>query len=205
MRAIQENEIYRLGGRKQVKLDVRIIAATNKDLDKMVKEHKFREDLYYRLNVVPINIPPLRSRQKDIKPLVYFFLEKFNKKYKRGCYINHNTVQLFLDYNWPGNVRELRNIIERIMILQNLGKVILPENLPAELKTSLQLDTANYMPDFQNTIDFKTTIEKMTNDIRQKILLSALERGKGKKTAAAKLLGISRYTMIRELKKIGKV
>jgi two-component system response regulator AtoC len=142
---------------------------------------------------------------EDILLLARYYVEEFNKKLnKKVRGFSKDSEEVLKKYPWPGNVRELRNIIERIMIIQNIGKVIMPENLPAELKTASRPDLTNNMPDLQNTIDFKTTIEKMTNDIRQKILLSALERGKGKKSAAAKLLGISRYTMIRELKKIGK-
>lgn len=205
LRMLEDGHIRRLGGNENIPVDVRFIFSTNKDLAKMVSTGSFREDLFYRIRVVPIILPPLRERVEDIILLARYYVEEFNKKLnKKVRGFNKDSEEILKKYPWPGNVRELRNIIERIMILQNLGKVILPENLPSELKTSLQLDTANYMPDFQNTIDFKTTIEKMTNDIRQKILLSALERGKGKKSAAAKLLGISRYTMIRELKKIGK-
>lgn len=205
LRMLEDGHIRRLGGNENVSVDVRFIFSTNKDLAKMVSTGSFREDLFYRIRVVPILLPPLRERVEDVILLARYYVEEFNKKLnKKVRGFNKDSEEILKKYPWPGNVRELRNIIERIMILQNIGKVVLPENLPAELKTALQPNMTNYMPDFQNTIDFKTTIEKMTNDIRQKILLSALERGKGKKSVAAKLLGISRYTMIRELKKIGK-
>lgn len=205
LRMLEDGHIRRLGGNENIPVNVRFVFSTNKDLAKMVSGGTFREDLFYRIRVVPILLPPLRERVEDVILLARYYVEEFNKKLnKRVRGFSKDSEEILKKYPWPGNVRELRNIIERIMILQNIGKVITPENLPAELKTSMQLDVASYMPDLQNTIDFKSTIEQMTNDIRQKILLAALERGKGKKSVAAKLLGISRYTMIRELKKIGR-
>lgn len=205
LRMLEDGHIRRLGGNENIAVDVRFIFSTNKDLAKMVAAGSFREDLFYRIRVVPIILPPLRERVEDVILLARYYVEEFNKKLnKKVRGFSKDSEEILKKYPWPGNVRELRNIIERIMILQNIGKVIMPENLPAELKTATHPDMASLRPDFQNTVDFKATIEKMTNEIRQKILLSALERGKGKKSAAAKLLGISRYTMIRELKKIGK-
>ena len=205
LRMLEDGHIRRLGGNENIPVDVRFVFSTNKDLAKMVSTGSFREDLFYRIRVVPVILPPLRERVEDVILLARYYVEEFNKKLnKKVRGFSKDAEEILKKYPWPGNVRELRNIIERIMILQNIGKVVMPENLPAELKAADQSDMMPYMPDLQNTIDFKTTIEKMTNEIRQKILLSALERGKGKKSVAAKLLGISRYTMIRELKKIDK-
>lgn len=193
LRAIQENEIYRLGGRKQVKLDVRIIAATNKDLDKMVKEHKFREDLYYRLNVVPINIPPLRERKEDILPLAISFLNKINAKYNRKCKLSQEICFLFEQYLWPGNVRELKNIIERLVIMSE-SEIITAEYLPESFGHSHRpningdLDTGTY--DIMPLYIAKENIEAV-------LIKKALEKY-GSLRPASKALGISHSTLLRK-------
>ena len=117
LRVLQEEEIIRVGGTKPIKIDVRIIAATNQDLNQMLKKGEFREDLFYRLNVVPINIPPLRERREDISQLIYKFLDDFNKKYKKNKKITLDTINFLENYEWPGNVRELKNLIERFVVI----------------------------------------------------------------------------------------
>lgn len=116
LRALQEGVIYRIGGRKPVRLDVRVIAMTNRDLLKMVRENTFREDLYYRLNVIPLSVPALRQRPEDILPLARHFLSCFSKKYSCQCHIDHQEEEMLLGYSWPGNVRELANFMERLAI-----------------------------------------------------------------------------------------
>lgn len=128
LRALQEQEIMRVGGTKPVKIDVRIIAATNRNLEEMVKNGTFREDLYYRLTVFPISIPPLRMRKKDIIPLAFSFLEKLNQKYQLKKYFTDLSMQLLHEYDWPGNIRELKNIVERAIIISP-SDAIKPENL----------------------------------------------------------------------------
>lgn len=118
LRAIQDKQINRIGGRKALNLDIRIIAATNRDLEKMMKEKTFREDLYYRLNVVPITLPPLRERPEDIAPLVADFLERFNREYGYQKWILPDVIKELAQYDWPGNVRELQNVIERLVVTQ---------------------------------------------------------------------------------------
>ncbi len=208
LRMLEDGHIRRLGGNENIPIDVRFVFSTNKDLVKMVSEGSFREDLLYRIRVVPVLIPPLRERVEDVILLARYYVEEFNRKLnKRVRGFSKEAEEVLKGYPWPGNVRELKNIIERVMILQNIGRVILPENLPAELKMLLRPDLKNKfeLPDLvQNKIDFKSTVGSMTSEIKERILVSALERSKGKKTAAARLLGISRYKMIRELKKIGK-
>jgi len=205
LRMLEDGHIRRLGGNENIPIDVRFVFSTNKDLAKMVAAGSFREDLFYRIRVVPIMLPPLRDRGDDIILLARYYVEEFNRKLnKKVRGFSKKAEEILKNYHWPGNVRELRNIIERIMILQNLGKVILPENLPAELTQTARMDLSGLIPDLSHNIDFKSTVDKLTNEIRERILASALERGKGKKSAAARLLGISRYTMLRELKKIGK-
>ena len=133
LRVLQEKEIERLGSSKPIKVDVRIIAATNRDLEKMVREGTFREDLYYRLNVVPIYIPPLRERVEDIPSLVQHFLEKFKAQYDKEVSISHEVLDALTHYHWKGNVRELQNVLERMVILDTDG-VLTEEDLPQELR-----------------------------------------------------------------------
>lgn len=128
LRVLQEQEILRVGGTKPVKIDVRIIAATNRNLEEMVKDGTFREDLYYRLTVFPISIPPLRMRKKDIIPLALSFLEKLNQKYQLKKYFTDLSMQLLHEYDWPGNIRELKNIVERAIIISP-SDAIKPEDL----------------------------------------------------------------------------
>ncbi len=132
LRVLQSKEIEPLGG-KPKKIDVRIIAATHRNLEELVKQGKFREDLYYRLNVVPITIPPLRERKEDIKPLVEHFLEKFNRKYGRNIAISKSAIDLLESYEWPGNVRELENLIERLVVVSS-DLTITPDDIPSEIK-----------------------------------------------------------------------
>ncbi|MDI3535159.1 MAG: hypothetical protein PWQ82_1524 [Thermosediminibacterales bacterium] len=129
LRVLQEQEIVRLGGIKSIKIDVRIIAATNKDIRKMVSEGRFREDLYYRLNVVPMHIPPLRERKDDIPVLANYFLEMFNKRYGMNKTFDKHVIEVLTDYHWPGNVRELKNIIERLVV-SSLDKNITVDDIP---------------------------------------------------------------------------
>ncbi len=133
LRVLQEKEIERLGGSRPVKVDVRVIAATNRNLEEMMREGKFREDLYYRLNVVPIFIPPLRERREDIPVLVYHFLDLFREQYAKEVRIAPEVMDAFMEYPWPGNVRELRNVVERMVILDTDG-ILTGEDLPAELR-----------------------------------------------------------------------
>ncbi len=133
LRVLQEKEIERLGGSRPVKVDVRVIAATNRNLEEMMREGRFREDLYYRLNVVPIFIPPLRERREDIPVLVYHFLDLFREQYAKEVRIAPEVMDAFMEYPWPGNVRELRNVVERMVILDTDG-ILTSEDLPAELR-----------------------------------------------------------------------
>lgn len=133
LRVLQDNEFQRVGGVKPIKTDVRIIAATNRNLEEMVEEKTFREDLYYRLNIVPIYIPPLRERQDDIIPLINYFLCRLNKKYGFKKTFSTEALNCMLKYEWRGNVRELKNIVERVIVMNN-GDSILTKDLPKELK-----------------------------------------------------------------------
>ncbi len=136
LRVLQEKEIERLGGNRPVKVDVRIIAATNRNLEAMIREGSFREDLYYRLSVFPIFIPPLRERKEDIPALVKHFLSVFGKEYRKEVKVSPEVMDAFMSYSWPGNVRELQNVIERMVILDTDG-VLTEEELPKELRRDM--------------------------------------------------------------------
>ncbi|MBF0345925.1 MAG: sigma 54-interacting transcriptional regulator [Nitrospirae bacterium] len=136
LRVLQEREFERIGSEKTIKVDVRVIAATSKKLEALVQDGKFRDDLYYRLNVVPITLPPLRRRQEDIGDLIEFFINKFNLENSRRVSLSTESLKLMLEYHWPGNVRELENAIERLVIMTP-EDVVLPDHLPLNIRTSL--------------------------------------------------------------------
>lgn len=209
LRVLEEGCLRRLGGTESIPIDVRFIFSTNKELSRMVAEGTFRDDLFYRISVVPITIPPLRERPEDITPLIHHYLEEFNKKFKKKIKgLDYNAEFILKNYSWPGNVRELRNIVERIMILKAEGSVITVDDLPTEIKSgkthvpySLTLGDMMFNLPVDN-MDFAAVTENITSQIKGKIIAHALEASHGNKTRAAKLLGISRYKLIREQKKI---
>jgi transcriptional regulator with GAF, ATPase, and Fis domain len=211
LRMLENGYVRRLGGTENIPIDVRFVFSTNMDLAKMVSEGSFREDLFYRIRVVPIVIPPLRDRSDDILLLSRHYIEEFNKKFgKKVRGFSKEAENILKNYSWPGNVRELKNIIERVMILQRIGTTILPDDLPAEIKVIptqkyLNVEIEKFLPPlFSGEINFTSVTEKIMNDIKEKILENALEMSGGNKTVAAKQLSISRYKFIREQKKISK-
>jgi two-component system, NtrC family, response regulator AtoC len=211
LRMLEDGYIRRLGGNESISVDVRFIFATNRDLSKMVAEGSFREDLFYRISVVPIILPPLRERGDDLLLLARNYVEEFNRKFnKKVKGLTKEAEDILRRYSWPGNVRELKNIIERIMILRDVGRHITPENIPSEIKSSAAQDPVarvdELLPLTSSTerIDYKLAVVKLTGRIRERILTRALELSGGNKTKAAHLLSISRYALIRELKKVGK-
>lgn len=191
LRVLQEGEIKRVGGIKNIKVDVRIIAATNRNLEEMVKKKVFREDLYYRLNVIPIIILPLRERKLDIEPLIKHFLYMFNKKYDFNKQITSGAVDSLKKYDWPGNVRELKNIIERVVIMSH-GDKILRSDLPIkEVWSSSQ----------QIGIESRNiTLKEAVENLEKNLIESAFEEC-GNVRAAAKELGIDASTLVRKRKK----
>jgi two-component system response regulator AtoC len=211
LRMLEDGYIRRLGGNESIPVDVRFIFATNRDLSKMVADGSFREDLFYRISVVPIILPPLRERGDDLLLLARNYVEEFNRKFnKKVKGFAKEAEEILRRYAWPGNVRELKNIIERIMILRDVGRLITPENIPAEIKVSAARDPVAPADDLlpltsaTDRIDYKLAVEKLTNKIKERILERALELSGGNKTKAAALLNISRYALIRELKKVEK-
>jgi len=208
LRMLEDKHIRRLGGTENIPFDVRFIFSTNRDLNHMVSEGTFREDLFYRISVVPIIIPPLRDRIEDIAPLAYHYLGEFNTKLNKNVRgFTTDAEKILKKYHWPGNVRELKNIIERVMILQSLGTLITSDNIPSEIRVAAPhapgLRTGEpSSPDLLCQADYRSTIDELTNKIKQEILGKALEASRGNKAAAARHLGISRYTLIRELRKM---
>ncbi len=199
LRVLQEKEIERLGSSKTIKVDVRIIAATNKNLEKMVQEGTFREDLYYRLNVIPIYIPPLRERKEDIPMLIYYFVDKFSKLYRKKLTVSKELVDLLTDYEWPGNVRELQNTIERMVILSKSEKLDF-KDLPADIRKKLneKSKTREVYLKAQGEIQ-EIKLPKTVQQIEKEAIERALEESNYVIKKAAKLLGMTprqvRYRM----------
>jgi transcriptional regulator with PAS, ATPase and Fis domain len=191
LRVLQENEIRPVGSNKNVKVDVRVIVATNKDLRREVQRKAFREDLFYRLSVVPVAIPPLRSRRDDIPLLANHFIGKFCDSYNvEPKRLAPAALRLLLDHSWPGNVRELENVIERAVLI-NPGVEIKPESL---FPTALMMEESRAFSSLQETM--RSARELME---REKIA-EALQRASGNRSYAAKLLGISRSALYNKLK-----
>jgi DNA-binding NtrC family response regulator len=191
LRSLQERVVRRVGGTRDIKVDVRIIAATNRPLETMVKDGKFREDLFYRLNVIPVTIPPLRSRKEDLLPLARHFLAELNTTFHKSIRgFAPETEKLLQGYNWPGNVRELKNLIERLVIL-SMSDWIQPQHLPPPFVTPLSDET---VPPLAAPAEVRTLA-----DMERAYILQAVQRAKGNKSLAAKMLGISRQTLRKKL------
>jgi transcriptional regulator with PAS, ATPase and Fis domain len=194
LRVLEDQSFRRLGGLKDIQLDLRVVAATNKNLREAVKEGAFRQDLYFRLNVIQIVLPPLRDRPEDIAPLARFFIEHYNRKFRRGIEgITPAAEQLLLSHDWPGNVREMRNAIERAMILEE-STYITPQSLPIAITR----------PDGQPAAPARAEIpvEGMSLEDNERMLLArALEKTGGNQTQAARLLRITRDTLRYKMKK----
>lgn len=214
LRVIQDRTIRSVGDTQDKTVDVRIIAATNRDLVKEVQEGRFREDLYYRLNVILIKTPPLREREGDIELLADLFLKRFSDKTGKNLSFSDETKQMILNYAWPGNVRELENVIERTVALESSEEIsseVLPESIrnfkfsldPAKKSSSTQSikkDIIVPAPDFDKG---EVSLEEILGRIEKAYLLSALEHAGGVKKQAAKLLGITFRSIRYRLKKLG--
>ncbi len=209
LRVLQEKEVVRVGANKSINIDVRVIAATNANLERMIQEGTFREDLYYRMNVVPIFIPPLRKRKEDIYKLTYHLIRKFNQEYGRSVNnISDDALEILLDYDWPGNVRELENIIGRAMInvgldsdfitidhLSSLG-TLSPETKPEKKASPSVFYVTEY--DIQNK-----SLKEILDQTEKNVILEVLEHTKGNKTEAAKLLGVAIRSLYYKLERYG--
>jgi DNA-binding NtrC family response regulator len=194
LRVLQEREFERLGGNETIKVDVRVIAATNRDIEKAVKEGAFREDLYYRLNVVSVVIPPLRERKEDVPGLLDFFIKKYNGENKKSITgISAETRDLLMRYGYPGNVRELENIIERAVVLSK-KEIITTADLPIHVRTAASEDE---LP--ADTL--QGSLNETLETIERGIILEALKASGGVQTRAAEKLGISERVLRYKLKK----
>ena len=195
LKVIEDREVMRVGDIKPTKLNARIIAATNRNLPEMVKEGKFREDLFYRLYVVPIKVPPLRERREDIFPLAWHFLRRHNNKFNQSKTFSREIIQIMESYQWPGNVRELQNIIERMVIMSD-GEILEPGHLPHSVYSQESDDGSMIqVKGIMSLVQARETVEK-------KLLSHALEI-KGTTREAARLLGVDHSTIVRKLKKYG--
>jgi transcriptional regulator with GAF, ATPase, and Fis domain len=225
LRVLQEREFERVGGVKTIKVDVRILAATNKDLENATRDGKFREDLFYRLNVIPLHLPPLRKRVEDISLLMAHFVQEFAKKRKREPFtVSPEAMECLMKYRWPGNVRELENLIERLTILVS-GNVVQLSDLPEKLnqmtfphmephhrgvdsgaeteRAASISDTSPFCPSgfeiSESGIDLNEAVSTMERNLIQK----ALEKTGGVRSRAAQLLGLNRTTLLEKMKKMG--
>ncbi len=200
LRVLQEKQIEIVGSSETLDVDVRVIAATHKDLEKAVAEGKFREDLFYRLNVIPIRIPALKERREDIPLLIAHFLDRFVSADKSNdISFSPLSMDLMIGYDWPGNVRELENVIERLVILRG-GNEILPEDLPAKIFKSNPLATKQYKTLFELPKD-GVDLKKILSDIEDSLIVQAMNRTGGNKNQASKLLALNRTTLIEKMKK----
>ncbi|WP_446899547.1 sigma-54 interaction domain-containing protein [Clostridium sp. LBM24168] len=192
LRAIQQKEITRIGGEKTIPIDVRIIASTNKNLKKMIRQGTFREDLYYRINVFPIHILPLRSRKSDIVDLLDHFLKIYNTKYDKEVSIDQKAVSVFQKYPWPGNIRELKNIVERIVIISETHTSITSDNI-----ASLLMMKEEKVSMSQSNLGLKEIIW----NVERELIKKALKKG-GSTRKAAEILKISQSAVVKKAKKL---
>jgi transcriptional regulator with PAS, ATPase and Fis domain len=197
LRVLEEGEFERVGGNETIKTDARIIAATHRDLEEEVQKRNFREDLFYRLYVIPIMLPTLKERKGDIPYLVSYFLEEFSqKKESVPTRVSEEAMKILTNYSWPGNVRELRNLIERLVVL-NEGEEITPDNLPEKLKNESAQQTRRRVDVDGEGISFNTAV----SEFEKALIISALEKTNWVKNKAAQLLKIKRTTLVEKIKR----
>jgi DNA-binding NtrC family response regulator len=197
LRVLQEREIERIGSNKPIRVDIRVIAATNTNLEDAVSKGKFRQDLYFRLNVVPISIPPLRDRKEDIPLLANHFLNKFNAAFnKKIPGFTEKAVDVLGRYYWPGNIRELENLVERIVVLSTGDGLIDLKNIPLEILMNSEQEPQD--SDYQ-----KSGLIKIREEFEKRILLNVLEAVQWNQTEAAKILKINRNTLIQKSRQFG--
>jgi Nif-specific regulatory protein len=192
LRVIQEKEFERVGGTATIKTNVRVITATNRPLEQLIREAKFREDLYYRLNVFPIHVPPLRERKTDIPLLADFFIERYSRlNHKAVRRISTPAIDMLMSYHWPGNVRELENCIERAVLL-SADSVIHGHHLPPTLQTAEASGTTH-----------SGSLESTLHAVERDLILDALKASRGNRAKAARALGISERIMGLRVEKLG--
>ena len=193
LRVLQEREFERVGSEKTIKVDVRIIAATSRNLENLVSASKYREDLYFRLNVIPLFLPPLREREEDIPVLIDYFLKKFNKENKRSVSLDKGALQVFLNYNWPGNVRELENTIERLVIMTDKDRIS-AQDLPVSL-------SIRRVKSSDRSVSLTSNVE----EVERSNIIDALDKTGWVQARAAKFLGITPRQIGYKIKKYNLV
>jgi len=213
LRVLQESEFERVGGIKTIHVDVRLIAATNRDLRQAIQEGRFREDLFYRLNVVPVALPPLRERLDDIEPLVEHFITKYNQRLTRSIKgISKEALERLRDYYWPGNIRELENIIERTVLFSEtdtLQEKDLPPELAARTNALKARATAQGGTEAADglarggALDMKEVVKQATIELEKDLIQRALQETAGNVTHAARRLKISRKSLQNKMKELG--
>ncbi len=197
LRVLEEREFYRVGGSRAVNVDVRILAATHRDLEKAVQKGEFREDLFYRLEVIPIRIPPLRERRNDIPLLVNHFLKKFNEeKGKTVTGISEKAMEIICSYSWPGNIRELKNTLERTVVLKGNGEIS-PEDLPGKLTHKTEAVLFSDIEFSGDGICLNTAV----SEFEKALIYKSLEKTHWVKNRAAKLLHLNRTTLVEKIKR----
>jgi transcriptional regulator with PAS, ATPase and Fis domain len=193
LRVLQDGIFFRVGGSTPIKVDVRIIAATNRSLEDMMANGTFREDLYYRLNVVSLEIPPLRERREDIPELVYLFLQEFSQLYsKHITKLEPGVMATFLAYAWPGNIRQLKNVIERMVILTE-GDTVPETAIPDTLKVNSR----------QDQISSTVGLASVTEQTERELIIRTLKQVNGNRSEAARMLGIPRSTLYYKMHQLG--
>lgn len=195
LRVMQDKEFMRLGGTKTIKVDVRIIAATNTDLEELIQQKLFRKDLYYRLNVIKIELPPLRARKEDIPLLVKHFIDLYSKENKKQVEgVSEEVMEILMDYEWPGNVRELENVLERAVVLSR-SNIITREALPPFLLSDKRIHLDEEVSSFN--------LKERTMEFQRKLITSALKKAGGIQKQAAQMLGLKPTTLNEMIKRLG--
>ncbi len=203
LRALQEREFERVGDSRPIKVDVRVIAATNGDLGKMVGEGRFREDLYYRLNVIPVRLPPLRDRKDDIPLLVHHFLERYSREMnpsRSPMTVSQQAMRRLMAYAWPGNVRQLENALERAVALSGGRTQIEVADLPPDVQEPADTAAPHSLTIPEDGLDF----QEVVSSVERELIRQSLERTGGNKGRAAQLLNLKRTTLVEKLKRLGQ-
>jgi transcriptional regulator with PAS, ATPase and Fis domain len=196
LRVLQDRHVRPVGSDRALPVDVRVIAATNKNLEKAVEKGGFREDLFYRLQVIPIHLPPLRARRSDIPLLLQHFLEKTNRKYSRDAQLTPEAMVHLWEYDWPGNVRELENIIERLVVLNDTGYID-TDNLPSSVRAFISEKKIPTPTLDGGELNLQRAVELFEN----RLIDEALRRTNGNRSAAAQILGVKRTTLLSKLRR----
>lgn len=198
---MESGEIKPVGGNKIKRINTRIVAATNKDLGSMVTSGEFREDLYYRLNVIPIIVPPLRERKEDIQALAELFLENYNKKYGTKKFFTENAFKEFKKYNWPGNIRELKNIIERIFVTSSKDRLDTEEVIKGiGIQSTVVINTTNFNEsEKQNILSFGDSLKLATANFQREYISTVLKECNGNVYTAADKLGVHKSGLYKKL------